>query len=384
MHRNSRRLLATTGALLGCAIVLALAGCAPATQHPQGTPTILHSPGQGHRSSATPRPTKAAALAPPVVRVPLTCDQIAPVAAISAALGTTVTPASPWEVADLEPYAYVQDGTLSCDWSSTIAGDSSDYSVLVMPDITPARWAEETSDNAGVSNVSNPFGANSFATVEGSPNQLEDNLDMLIGNTWLSISDFSDQTTQTFTDAQVSARFQTLLHTAVTAVTGVTIKEPLWSDPAATPVTGIADSSAEDQRLATAMGLPFGVDVYEPDLEAVGPLSEALLPVNFYRRGGGAGDYAITLQMLPQGSWAWSKVVAAASGEPGYVALSGLGDKAVTYNLATPASPYDSVIEGIKDHSLYSIEVSTANAAEGPTILDTAKKVATAVLTEIG
>jgi hypothetical protein len=323
------------------------------------------------------------ALAPPTVRLPISCDQVAPISAVSTALGTTVVKTSPYVASDLEPYAFTEDGALYCYFASSVAGDQSQYILLAMPDITPSRWADDLS-TLKLETTPSPFGPNSYLSCDGSAKHLQCNLDMLIGSTWLSIQDFSDTNTAPLTEAQALARFTPVMQTAVTAVQNAKVTEPLWSDPKATPVSGTTDDPAEDQRLATLLGLPFELDVFAPDILATGPEAEAEYPVNFYFRGGGAGNYSISLSVLPQGAWAWKQIAAAASSRTAYKPITGLGDKAVSYSVIDQNDPYQTVIEGTKGDNLYSVVVSTSTAADGPTVLDVATKAASAVLTEIG
>ncbi|HEY2643245.1 MAG TPA: hypothetical protein VGI56_05805 [Galbitalea sp.] len=370
---NRSRLSQGFAVALLAAVVLGLSACAPATPTPTTTPTTAAA-----APSVTPTPS-AAALTPPSVRLPLTCDQVAPQAQLTSALGTPVQSGAEFVTSDLEPYAFQQDGALYCYFVATKAGSETEYELLAMPDIAPARWAaDKAALQEGVSQPS-PFGANSYLNCESSPKDLKCNLDMLIGTTWLSIQNFSDAVPTSLTLGQALARFKPLLQSAVSAVQGATVAEPLWADPNASAVNIPADQVAFDKAISTSIGAKFSTQVYAPDIDAIGTESEAEYPVAFQFFGGAAGNDTVTIGVLPQGGWAWSDIQSKASSLAGYASIAGIGDQAFSYSDPTPDEMYKSVIVATKGDNLFTIVVDTNVASSGAGVGAISTKAASAV-----
>ena len=378
MHMRSRRTTALLGAILSATVVVALSACTPTA------PTATSGATTGASSSAapvsTPTPT-AVALAPPKVRVPLTCDQVAPTALITAALGSNVVTHTN-DAGDLTPYAYVQDGALYCSYDGTVAKSETEFQLIVMPDITPKHWADYKTYLKDGSTIASPFGANSYVDCESSPADLKCNLDMLIGTTWLSIEDFSDNVPSSMTVAAALARFKPLLQTAVTAVQGATIAEPLWTDPDATAVN-ISDGLAFENVVKAASGVNYRTEVYNPDPIAVGPQSEAMYPTGYQIFGGGGGKFGISINVLPGGLWAVPAVMTAGSSLSGYTTVAGLGDQAFSFSETDKYEPYEIQLFVVKGHNLVSVEVDTSSKSAGTNVATVAKNVATGVLGQI-
>jgi hypothetical protein len=377
---RSRAVVALLAPLVAAATLVALSGCAPATGPHPNISSIGHAPTKPH-ITPKPKPT-VATLAPPVPRYPFTCAQIAPTATLATALNHALTTTSPFDPGDLMPYAYIEDGALYCGLDSTSsADDETNFALVAMPDVAAADFTGWAGTYSG--GTPGVFGPNSYYTCDVPTNQIRCSLDALVGSTWLTVTAWSNDA-GTLTQAQVDARMKPIFQNEINLVKSSAIAEPRWSDPTAGPVSGTADSGAEDQRLAGLMGLAWQVDVYVPDLIGNGPQVEAFVPINFYERGGGAGNDSIAVDMLPSGGWAWNQIVAASSSEPGYTTLPGLGDKAFSVNVVTTYEPRETTIDVVKNHDLYSIEVSTDNTGTAAAVQATAEKVAAAVLTEIG
>jgi hypothetical protein len=370
---NRSRLSQGFAVALLAVVLVGVTACAPATPIPTTTPSPV-------AAAPTVAPTPAAvALTPPAVRLPLTCDQVAPQAQLTSALGTPVQSGAEFVTSDLEPYAFQQDGALYCYFVATKAGSETEYELLAMPDIAPARWAaDKAALQEGVSQPS-PFGANSYLNCESSPKDLKCNLDMLIGTTWLSIQDFSDAVPTSLTLAQALARFKPLLQSAVSEVQGATVSEPLWSDPDASAVNIPGDQVAFDKAISTAIGFTFSTEVYAPDIDAIGTESEAEYPVNFQFFGGGVGSDTVTIGVLPQGGWAWSDIQSKASSLAGYASTAGIGDQAFSYSDPTPDEPYQSVIVATKGDNLFTIVVDTSVGSSAAGVGGLATKAASAV-----
>jgi hypothetical protein len=375
---RSRRFTAVVSAVLGAAVVIGVSACAPASPSPTSGATT------GASSSATPSTTPtptAAALAPPQVRVGVTCDQVAPIAQINAALGTNVAANPDSQPSSLRNYAFTQDGAIDCSFLGTASGSQTEYEVLVMPDITPKRWNQYKTYLAQGADITSPFGANSYVDCESSPQDLKCNLDMLVGTTWLSIQDFSDQVASSLTLSQALTRFKPALQTAVSAVKSATVAEPLWTDSDATAVN-IADNVAFQNVIISATGVKYRTEVYAPDVIAIGTSSEAMYPVGYQLFGGGGGKYGITIEVLPAGAWAWSDLTSKVSSLSGYATLTGLGDQAVGFSEATTDVPHDYAIAATKGHNVITIDVDSGSSVAS-TLPSLAKKIAAAVLSQI-
>jgi hypothetical protein len=366
--------------------LLALSACAPAT----------HVPGHGvHRTPASSAPPSATpvALAPPTIRVPLTCEQIAPAAQVTSVLGapesvntTDQAKGVAWAPFDLEPYAYVQDGARVCNYSTTGASDLTFYRAYVMPDASLALWTPYLAQLAAPSSFNitpSPYGANSNLNCEYGYHTLDCDLEILIGSTWVSLYGYSDEYPAS-TVAAAAAKFAPLFNTAVAAVKTATIAEPLWTDPAATPVSITSDYGALATALSTALGSPVQTQDYEfgPAIEEA--TDDSVIPVHLGYYQDSVDNDVLNIQVLPQGAWAWAAIKAAAASEPGYATVAGLGDKAISFNVTGGAVPYESVIVVIKGHNLFSVEVDTGDVPSGPGVPTIAQKAATLVASKIG
>ena len=374
--------------LVAATALLALAACAPAS----------HLPGHGvHRtatpgSTASPSPT-AVAVAPPRIRVPLTCEQIAPAAQVSSVLGAPETlnttdqfKGQAWQPFDLEPYAWVQDGARVCNYSTSSPSDLTFFRAYVMPDASLALWTPFLAQQSAPSSfniVPSPYGANSNLNCEYGYHTLDCDLEILIGSTWLSLYGFSDEYPAS-TVAAAAAKFAPLFSTAVAAVKSATIAEPLWTDPASTTVGLSSDVDSLDAALTTALGSPVSNQSYDYGPTIGESTDAAVIPVHLGYYQDGVGNYALNIQVLPQGAWAWSAITAAAASEPGLSTVTGLGDKAISFNVTGGPTPYESVIIVSKGHNVFSIEVDTGDVPSGPGTSTIAKKAATLIASKIG
>ncbi|MDQ1546531.1 MAG: hypothetical protein QOH69_1435 [Actinomycetota bacterium] len=374
--------------LVAATALLALTACAPAS----------HLPGHGvHRTStpgstASPSPT-AVAVAPPKVRIPLTCEQIAPAAQVTSVLGAPETlnttdqlKGQAWQPFDLEPYAWVQDGARVCNYSTASPSDLTFFRAYVMPDASLALWTPFLAQQSAPSSfniVPSPYGANSNLNCEYGYHTLDCDLEILIGSTWLSLYGFSDEYPAS-TVAAAAAKFAPLFSTAVAAVKTATIAEPLWTDPAASTVGLSSDVDSLDAALTTALGSPVSNQSYDYGPTIGESTDAAVIPVHLGYYQDGVGNYALNIQVLPQGDWAWSAIAAAAASEPGLATVTGLGDKAISFNVTGGPTPYESVIIVSKGHNVFSIEVDTGDVPSGPGTSTIAKKAATLIASKIG
>ena len=383
---NPRRFVLLS--LVAATALLALSACAPAAHvrghggHATGTPSAT--------PSATPTPV---AVAPPKIRVPLTCEQIAPAAKVTSVLGAPETlnttdqaKGQAWQPFDLEPYAWVQDGARVCNYSTAAPSDLTFFRAYVMPDASLALWTPFLAQQSAPSSfniVPSPYGANSNLNCEYGYHTLDCDLEILIGSTWVSLYGFSDEYPAS-TVAAAAAKFAPLFATAVAAVKTATIAEPLWTDPAATTVSVGSDVDSLDTALSAAVGSPVSNQSYDFGPTIGEATDDAVIPVHLGYYQDGVGNYALNIQVLPQGSWTWSAITAAAASEPGLATVSGLGDKAISFNVTGGATPYESVVVVSKGHNVFSVEVDTADVPSGPGAVTVAKKAAALIASKIG
>lgn len=383
---NARRVALI--AAISTVAVLTLGACAPAQiTLPGGSGTGSPSTSASTAPTATPTPT-AVAVAPPEVRVPLTCEQIAPAAQVTSVLGapeslntTDQTKGDPWLVSDLDPYAYVQDGARVCNYSTPAAADLTFYRAYIMPDASLSLWNPYFAqlDVPSKFNIQpSPFGAKSVLTCENDYHIFDCDLEMLVGSTWISLYGYSDEY-PAGTIAATKAKFLPLFTTAVNAVKAATIAEPAWTDPAATTVNITSDPASIRPALHASIGHPatFEETGYGPAIQEA--TDDALIPVHYDWFNGGVTNYDLTVEVLPGGSWAWAAISAAASAKPNYTAITGLGDEAFSYKVVGGANPYEYAIVVSKGHNLFSVEVDTASAAHAAGALTTAMKAATGI-----
>jgi hypothetical protein len=390
---NPRRLAGLS--LAAAAALIVLAACAPAIQ--------VRGSGTHHGASSTaptatasaPATAKPIALAPPKIRVPLTCNQIAPAAQVTSVLAAPEvlsnqepTKGNDWLASDLEPYGYVQDGALVCQYETAASSDLTFYRAYVMPDASQALWAPYFAMQSAPSSFTispSPFGAKSYLICEGSYHELDCDLEDMIGSTWVSLYGYSDDG-PVLTVAQAAARFTPLFTTAVNAIKNATIAEPAWTDPAATAVNLSTDYTSLDAALSTAIGQTVTIQSYEYGPEISESTDDALIPVRFddYTDYIGSTDN-LNIKVLPGGAWAWAAVTAAASADPNYAAISGLGDKAISFSMnGQNGNPYQVAVVVAKGHNLFSVEVDTTTATSAAGLLSAAKAAAGVLASDIG
>lgn len=386
---------ATLISIVGAAI-LALSACAPASG------PVHHTVAPHHGGSGSPSSTPtAAALAPPKVRIPLTCDQLDSSSLLNSVLGTTMTPVNNFPDPSLFDYMAIQDGALNCSWAGPSVGGNpvADFSVEAMPDAA-STW------NTYLSQLQDPYpvsylGPNAHGYCNpATPSFTSEscNLDILVGSVWLEIyADTSEHASTTATIAQVEAAFKPLLAAPIAAIKGVTVTEPAWSDPAATPVnlpTPIDQGAVNEAPIAAAIGAPYAIEVSQPQFDLAGGEIAEMLPVNYRQDGGGgsgagdtvtpAKDFGLTIEILPSGSWAFAQMEAAASSKPGYATISGLGTKAFMFTgNADPTYKDDTSLVGIVGEHLYSVDVSDPGTPGTPNTVTMAKAAAAYIVTEL-
>jgi len=379
------------------AIVLVLAGCGTPGPTPTPSTSVASSPSAAPAPSPTPTPTEAA-LAAASVRIPFGCDDAAPTAQLSAAMGTPLTletTAQTWQdPSELRPYAFVQAGALDCSWSTHPgkSGNVSTYRVLVTPDVTPARWAQYKSDGLGTSSPASPFGANSVLQCDTSPKNMQCALTDYIGTTFVSVSSFSTAVNSTLSAAATFTRFKPVFTSLVNKVTSATIVEPAFDDPAATPVTYSGHFTISDKAISIATGLPnfrFHSEVWGPIIDEDGPELEPETPVNFRWEGGGGGNSTIGLfnvgiEVLPAGAWAYPDIVSASSALPGETSVSGVGDQAIVFSPTAASVATHRILIATSGHNLFSISISVDHAKPGQDYTAIAQKLAKAVISGIG
>jgi hypothetical protein len=390
------------------AAALALSACTPSSSPIQHT-TSPHHVVQNTTPTATPTPTPTptptvAAVAPPQVRIPLTCAQLASTTQMHTVLGATLSPTKPAADdesttidPDLSADIAVQEGALNCSWTSPVASNgnaAATYDMSVIPDAT-GTWNSEIAKIHQYYSVKNPLGPNTWSAcwVQGLPSAGKDEncgFDVLIGSTWLSMGAYTDQYGTIPTEAQAFTRFEPLFQAGIAKIKTITVTEPAWTDPAATPVVFPATGGAVSlSGMSTAVGVPF---TFAGD--GSGPVNGTnlqtyfdaeALPVKYHGDNGGnigAKAYSLSDQILPSGAWAYASLDAAAAGKPLYAELSGLGTKAFRYGQSYP-DPNTIVIVGIVGENLYTVEASTDGAAGRPVPLTVAKAAAAYIVSQL-
>jgi hypothetical protein len=389
---NARRLARVT--VVAAATVFALAACAP-TAHPHSLHPQHSATQPTSKTSLSPSASASAkpvAVAAPKIRVPLTCNQVAPAGQLASTLSKPVTLDNnlqaiddPWLPSDLEPYAWVQDGALVCDFG-TNSEDSISYRANIMPDATQALWAPYFAQQTAPSSFNitpSPYGPNSNLNCESIYNYAECDLDVLVGTTWIDLQGYTDVPSD-LTVAQAGAKFEPLFTTTVNAVKNADISEPAWTDPAATTVSVSSDYTSLDAALSAAIGLQVSTQEYEYGPTISEPTDDLYIPVHFDYFQDDTTAAEINIKVLPQGAWAWSAITAAAASEPNYATVTGIGDKAISYSITGQQNPLESVVEVIKGHNLFSVEVDTTPPAATPSVLTLAKEAAAVVAAKIG
>jgi hypothetical protein len=388
---------AIAAALTAAVIVLALAGCSPAGPKPTSSASGGASPSTAASPTPTPTPTDTA-LAVAQIRIPFGCEDAAPAAQLSAAMGTPLvleTTAQTWQnAAELRPYAFAQAGALDCSWSTHPgqSGNFSTYRVLVTPDVTPAKWTQYKTDGLNASDPATPYGTNSNLQCGASPKNMQCSLAAYIGTTFVSVTDFSTAVNSTLTSAATFARFKPVFTTLINKVTSATIVEPGFTDAAAKPVTFSSDFTISDSAISLATGLPnfkFHSEVWGPIIDEDGPEIEPEEPVNFRWEGGGGGNntignFTISIEVLPAGGWAYPGIVSSSSTLPGFSTISGVGNQAVVFSPTAASAATHRILIATSGHNLFSIDLSVDHAKPGQDYTTMAQKLALAVISGIG
>ena len=384
-HRFAIRRLAPA-ALLAAVALLTLGACAPATHPSAGHTGHAHSGGSGH-SSSSPTPV---AVAPPVSRVGVTCSQVAPLAQVNSTIGATlVATGGLYDVSDLTPYAFTQEGAIECDYGpSNPTSEVGFYEVEIIPDVSSTRWATfagvNGADLAGYDIKPSPFGANTYLDCTATYHDLDCDLDALIGTTLLYIDDYSaEQPTES--NAAAETHMMPLLTTAVNALKAATISEPAWTDPNATSVNISESEATVGTTISTAIGSTVSpaVDGADELPDPTQPESLVQYPLDFRSYVYDSPQFEMQVDVLPQGSWAFSQIAARTSSLSGYALIPGLGDQALGYSAALTNKPHAGVVEATKGDNLISVEIDTTDASEIPNLQTLAKKAATALLAQI-
>ncbi len=389
---NISRRVAVVAAV--AAVLLGVAACTPPAPTPSsGAPSptgTTAAPPATTAPAPTPTPS-AAAIAPPTVRIPLDCSDLATSDQLHTALGAYITETPSGGVQTLDQYEAVQDGALDCSWEvpESTNGNDPSYQILMMPDAT-AIWNQYKDELKGLATGPSPYGANSYYNCYSSPKDLVCGVDKLVGSTWLSISSQSGKFTTSLSTATLLANFKPLMSKAITSLQGATVVEPRWTNPSASVPTLPKTGAVSTKKISAALSQRYAMEVEVTDLEAEGPIAAQQIPVDYRQTGGGGSgaggsnkypnNYGMSVEILPSGSWAWNEIIAAAGSEPGYQTLTGVGDQAIQYNETSKDEPYDTVIEGTAGGNLYSIEVWTGKKSPRPDTTAIAKKAAAYVV----
>lgn len=287
--------------LLAAALSLSLAACTP----PDSEPTPAASPTP---SDATPTPTPTVeALSVPEPVIGVTCAELLPAAAVTAAFPDTLAVADAAHstlvagAAIVPAYVARSLGGIACEWNNGQAysdsrGSNPDYSgvrVTVLPN-AGAQWDRYVeyygSDGLGL-----------FCGEVFPPYPLGCNGNDLVGGHWVETTIF---------DAS-SAAAATALHAAILAAVGAAGPgaDP-WTAPADTlAIPSTCDAIAPTSAVQSALGVAESLVASGPaggwSLRAGADVNAAVVNCNwlYYDADAGVGN----LRVLPAGSWAWAE-----------------------------------------------------------------------------
>jgi hypothetical protein len=368
-HSRIATIISTVAAL---ATVLALSACAPAA-HNAGTTHAHAGSGNGGGSVPVPKVTpKPKPLAAPVTRVTKTCTGLVPASALTTSVGVTVPVVTP--PADLEAdVTFIQDGALTCNWSDNYPNDrqlsSNHLALWVLPDVPTASWATATPTLvlSGEAKTSLIAGDAYGWCNSGQPSGIVCQVDTRVGTTWLSMEVESLSKPFTTSDAGLT-HFAALINPMVTAAGNASfVTEPKWTNPAATAIPATCDALLPDPEIDTLAAVT-GVDSIGPDLFDQPSLAE------YWGAETNIGEVACDLasadqanaffpMVVPGGSWAWTRTVAADSSQPGYTTVPSLGTQAVEYT-----DENSTTLDWVRGGNLCRISVTLATRSKEPAV----------------
>jgi hypothetical protein len=356
-------------AVAALATVLALSACAPAAH--TGKSTHAHA-GSGHSGSA-PAP-KPKPLAAPVSRVAQSCSQLVSASALATSVGVSVPVVTPPAYPDAD-IAFTQAGALTCNWSDNYAGDAqqtSNHLVLwVLPDVSSANWATAVTTIAEIGETKTTIvGGDAYGWCNpATPTGTICEVDTRVGTTWVSLE--VESVSKTFATSDLGlTHFATLINPIVTAAGNASfVKEPKWTNPAATTTPTTCAATLPDSEIDSVAGVS-GVDSIGPDLSDQESLAE------YWGAAAGLGEVECDLasadqqngfftSIVPGGSWAWSYLTAQDSSQAGYTTVPSLGTQAVEY---TNSNNDGLSIDWVRGGNLCSINVSLATPAKNAAV----------------
>jgi hypothetical protein len=337
--RHHSRIGTIISAAAALATLLALSACAPAAHTATGAGSPHAHAGSGHGSGSVPAP-KPTPLAAPVTRITKTCSQLVPASALTTSVGIAVPVVTP--PADLESgVTFTQDGALTCNWSDNYPNDRMEASnhlvVWVLPDVPTASWTSATPIlvESGEAKTSLIAGDAYGWCNPGASAGIICEVDTRVGTTWLSMEVESLSKPFTTSDAGLT-HFAALINPMVAAAGNASfVTEPKWTNPAATATPTTCDAALPDSEINTVAAVT-GVDSIGPDLSDQPSIAEFwgaetnIGEVDCYLASADQAN-AFFPMVVPGGSWAWARTLAADSSQPGYTAVPSLGTKAVEY-----------------------------------------------------
>ncbi|HEX4401739.1 MAG TPA: hypothetical protein VHZ98_10460 [Galbitalea sp.] len=365
--RQHPRVSTIISAVAALATVLALSACAPAAPHP-GSTTHAHA-GSGHGSGSVPKPTPTP-LAAPVTRVTQTCSQLVSASALATSVGVNVPVVTP-PADPASDITFTQAGALTCNWSDNYPGDAqqtSNHLVLwVLPDVSTADWttASSTITEIGETKTSIISGDAYGWCNPAIPTGTVCEVDTRVGTTWVSLEIESVSKAFATSDLGLS-HFAALLNPVIAAAGNASfVKEPKWTNLAATTTPTTCATTISDSEIDSVAGVS-GVDSIGPDLSDQESLAE------YWGAAAGLGEVECDLasadqqngffsSVVPGGSWAWSFTVAQDSSQPGYATVPSLGSQAVEY---TNSNSGGTSIDWVRGGNLCNLNVALANPAK--------------------
>ena len=338
---QARTVTLTVAATTAIALsVMALSGCAAATtgSHNGATSGTHSGPNASASVTATPTPTPTP-LAAPTARFPVTCDQLAPAATVTSLLGAGAIPGNPVTGdtggIDLAEFSLVQDGGIWCAWTNNATKDLLDtthLSIHIVPDVTPATWGQFKPLEQGL--VTTDFSGDSFTDCEGSNHTpAYCSVNTLIGTTWIAI-EASVEGLHTSGAGASLAHFKPEFTHVISEIQSATETQPAWSDPKAPTPKACTSTLTATQLTGLLAGAKVQGGYGAPDGQAGvvwGPNPSTKMSSCEWDLVKGGADNFVDIELLPSGLWAWPQLSAYAAQQPQHVALSGVGDQAVSF-----------------------------------------------------
>ena len=372
-----RRILGISVSVVTAALLMT--GCTPTSLDPSATPTRFEP-----SATATASPAAAA----PTVRVPLNCSSFVAGVNLDELMAPGLVALEPPTSTGIEPldFSQLQDGQLECRWtnSSDSLTATQNLTITVAPAVTADTWSSILPMFTGSGTIKSKYPGDSYTWCFESPANVDTcSLDSLIGEYWLEIKLTSnsakvstggsfDQTTN-----ELAAYYDPILSRASSLVADAAASAGAWSPPPGT----LASVSACNTLLTPSQFASILGDA-SAEVEIAGPTTQSTtLWASSLTTGARycflfTSAVSVKVSILPGGSWAFDRAVAAAVGTP----VAGFGEGAFSFNTPDPTGS-DSTIVVNAGNSLMSVSVYSATVGDTASLL---KPFAKALLSNLG